>query len=124
MARGKVTERRRVTKLQNMGANRNRSMRNNARVNQNQGTFQGGIGLNQGVTPQTVAPPPQRGAGVPQNQIQCPTGLKPSTDPTTGAQICVQDRPNISDNVPVNNAKRAINPGGGRPVGGNNTGGY
>ena len=96
---------RRTTRPQNLGANRNRSMRNNARAQQNRGTFQGGLARNQGVAPQAPGQPPAQG------MQQCPPGQEPGRDPNTGAQICKPAQPNVSGNVPVNNAKRAINPG-------------
>ena len=92
---------------QNMGQNRNTAMRNNARAQQNRGTFQGGLSRNQGIAPQGVGQPPVQGGQ------QCPAGQEPGIDPNTGAQICKPAQPNISGNVPVQNAERAINPGGG-----------
>ena len=89
---------------QNMGQNRNTAMRNNARAQQNRGTFQGGLSRSQGAAPQNVGQPPA------QNRQQCPPGQEPSRDPNTGAQICKPAQPNISGNVPVNNANRAIAP--------------
>ena len=41
---------------------------------------------------------------------QCPPGQEPGRDPNTGAQICKPAQPNVSGNVPVNNANRAIAP--------------
>ena len=90
---------------QNMGQNRNAQMRNNSRAPQNRGTFQAGLSRNQGVAPQGVGRSPVQGGQ------QCPAGQEPGIDPNTGAQICKPARPNISSNVPVNNAQRAIAPG-------------
>ena len=95
---------RRTTRPQNVGANRNRSMRNNARVQQNRGTFQGGLSRNQGVAPQGTGQPPV------QNGQQCPPGQEPARDPNTGVQICKPAQANIVGTVPVNNADRAIAP--------------
>ena len=92
----------RRTRPQNMGQNRNTQMRNNAR---RPGTFQGGIGQGTNVGPQRPGQPPSQG------MQQCPPGQEPGRDPNTGAQICKPAQPNISGTVPVNNAKRAINPG-------------
>ena len=91
---------------QNMGQNRNTAMRNNARAQQNRGTFQGGLGRNQGIAPQGRMPSPAQG------MQQCPAGQKPGPMPD-GKMGCVPDGPNISGQVPVNNAQRAINPGPG-----------
>jgi len=93
--------RNRVTRPQNMGANRNRSMRNNARRS---GTFQGGLSRNQGIAPQGPRPSPS------QAMQQCPPGQEPGVNPDTGAQICKPAQPNIAGNVPINNANRAIAP--------------
>ena len=101
--------RNRITRPQNMGANRNRAMRNNARAQQNRGTFQGGLSRNQGIAPQEIGQPPSQG------MQQCPPGQQPGKDPNTGAQTCVPQKPNISSNVPVNNAQRAIAPSAGKP---------
>ena len=95
--------RNRITRPQNIGANRNRSMRNNARRPGANMPFQGGLG--QGVAPQGPGQPPTQGIQ------QCPPGQEPGRDPNTGAQICRPARANISGNVPVNNAQRAIAPG-------------
>jgi hypothetical protein len=84
-------QRKTMKRPQNLGANRNRSMRNNAAVQQNRGTFQGGLSRNQGMAPQTAG------------QQQCPAGQKPGMDPNTGVQTCVPDRPNIASEVPINN---------------------
>ena len=92
---------RRTTRLQNMGQNRNTQMRNNAR---RPGTFQGGIGQGTNVGPQRPGQPPSQG------MQQCPPGQEPGMDPNTGAKICKPAQPNISGNVPVNNANRAIKP--------------
>ena len=102
---------RRTTRPQNVGANRNRSMRNNSRVQQNRGTFQGGLSRNQGIAPQAPGqrpgqPPAQGG----QPPMSCPPGLEPGGNPDTGAQICKPAQANIAGNVPVNNANRAIAP--------------
>jgi hypothetical protein len=103
---------RRTTRPQNIGANRNRSMRNNARAQQNRGTFQGGLARNQGIAPQGP------GQGPSQGMQQCPPGQEPGRDPNTGAQICKPAQANIAGNVPVNNANRAIAPKPGiRPKG-------
>ena len=101
----------RIRRPQNIGANRNRSMRNNARAQQNRGTFQGGLSINQGTAPRVAGQPPTQG------MQQCPPGQQPGRNPVTGAQTCVPERPNISGNVPVSNAQRAIapNPGMKRP---------
>ena len=96
--------RRTTQRPQNIGANRNRSMRNNARVQQNRGTFQGGIGQGTNVAPQVPGQPPSQG------MQQCPPGQEPGIDPNTGAQICKPAQANIAGNVPVNNADRAIAP--------------
>ena len=103
MARSRVTKR-----PQNIGANRNRAMRNNARAQQNRGTFQGGLALNQGIAPQGPGQPP--GQPPAQDGQQCPQGQELGPDPNTGAQICKPAQPNVSGNVPVNNADRAIAP--------------
>ena len=92
---------RRITRPQNMGQNRNTQMRNNAR---RPGTFQGGLSRNQGVAPQGPMPSPSQG------MQQCPPGQEPGVNPDTGAQICKPAQANISGNVPVNNANRAIAP--------------
>ena len=84
-----------------MGQNRNTQMRNNAR---RPGTFQGGLSRNPGVAPQGPMPSPSQG------MQQCPPGQEPGRDPNTGAQICKPAQANISGNVPVNNANRAIAP--------------
>ena len=94
----------RRTRPQNMGANRNRSMRNNARTQQNRGTFQGGLSRSQGVSPQATGQPPM------QNAQQCPPGQEPGRDPISGAQTCMPARPNISGDVPVVNSQRATAP--------------
>ena len=98
--------RNRVTRPQNEGANRNRAMRNNARAQQNRGTFQGGLTKSQGIAPQNAGQPPA------QNRPQCPPGQQPGRD-EMGNQTCVPERANISSKVPVNNASRAISPGTG-----------
>ena len=105
---------RRTTRPQNIGANRNRSMRNNSRAQQNRGTFQGGLSRSQGISPQG----PGQGPGQPPSQgmQQCPPGQEPGRDPNTGAQICKPAQPSISGEVPVVNANRAINPGPGGNV--------
>ena len=86
----------------NMGLNRAASMRGNARnLGQNQ-PFQGGLSASQGVAPQGPA----------QGGQQCPAGQELGPDPNMpGVQTCRPARPNISSNVPVNNAQRAIAPG-------------
>ena len=56
MARPRRTTRR----PQNTGQNRNTQMRNNSRVQQNRGTFQGGLSRNQGVAPQGPGQPPSQ----------------------------------------------------------------
>ena len=72
----------RVTKPQNIGANRNRAMRNNAR---RPGVpFQGGLGLNQGNQPGASPQQPRQGT-------QCPVGQSPQRDPRTGQMRCVPD---------------------------------
>ena len=105
--------RNRITRPQNMGQNRNASMRNNARVQQNRGTFQGGLGRNQGLAPQGTGQPPV------QNGQQCPPGQEPARDPNTGVQICKPAQANIAGNVPVVNSQRAVSPGPGGSAGGN-----
>jgi len=92
---------RRTTRPQNMGQNRNTQMRNNAR---RPGTFQGGLSVNKGVAPQNPGQPPSQG------MQQCPPGQEPGVNPDTGAPICKPAQPNISGNVPVKNANRAIKP--------------
>ena len=74
---------RRTTRPQNIGANRNRSMRNNARGGGANMPFQGGLAPNQG---------PQRrpGQGPQQNQVRCPVGQKPGMGPD-GRMTCVPD---------------------------------
>ena len=94
----------RITRAQNMGQNRNTQMRNNSRVQQNRGTFQGGLARNVGISPQ----PPAQGAA--QGMQQCPPGQEPGIDQNTGARTCIPSRPNISGNVPVNNKNRAMTP--------------
>ena len=98
--------RRTTPRPQNMGQNRNTQMRNNAR---RPGTFQGGLSRNQGITPQGTGQPPA------QNRQQCPPGQMPGRNPISGAQTCVPERPNISSDVPIKNAQRAIAPGAGKP---------
>ena len=93
-----------------MGQNRNTAMRNNARAQQNRGTFQGGLSRNQGIAPQDAGQPPA------QNRQQCPPGQEPARDPNTGAQTCKPAQANIAGNVPVNNANRAIAPKPGKPL--------
>ena len=88
--------RRNTKKPMNLGNNRNANMRANGR---NIGSFRGGLTPNQ-ATPGTP----------PQSAQQCPPGQEPGVDPNTGAQICKPAQPNISGNVPVNNANRAIAP--------------
>ena len=92
----------RKTRPQNIGANRNRSMRNNAAVQQNRGTFQSGLSRNQGVTP------PGAGQRPGQGMKQCPPGQQPGRDPNTGAQTCMPARqqPNISSQVPVGSIQK------------------
>tara|TARA_R100000501_G_C2552359_1_gene66448 strand:+ start:85 stop:444 length:360 start_codon:yes stop_codon:yes gene_type:complete len=90
---------------QNMGQNRNTAMRNNARAQQNRGTFQGGLSRSQGAAPQNVGQPPA------QNRQQCPPGQEPARDPNTGAQTCRPAQANIAGNVPVNDANNVLNPG-------------
>ena len=104
MPRNRIT--RQNTRPQNRGQNRNVQMRNNARRS---GTFQGGLAINQGMPDQASVQAPTRAPG--QNRQQCPPGQEPATDPNTGAQTCRPAQPNISGNVPVVNANRAINPG-------------
>ena len=104
---------RRITRPQNMGQNRNTQMRNNAAVQQNRGTFQGGLGRSQGLAPQGTGQPPA------QNRQQCPPGQEPARDPNTGAQICKPAQANIAGTVPVVNSQRAVNPGPGGNAGGN-----
>ena len=101
---------RRTTRPQNLGANRNRSMRNNARAQQNRGTFQGGLSRNQGMAPQGPGQAPSQG------MQQCPPGQEPGVNSDTGAPICKPAQPNISGDVPVKNAERAIKPTPGQPL--------
>jgi len=89
---------------QNIGANRNTAMRNNARAQQNRGTFQGGLSRNQGIAPQGAGQTPA------QNRQQCPPGQEPARDPNTGVQTCRPAQANIAGNVPVINSQRAIAP--------------
>jgi len=96
--------RNRITRPQNMGQNRNTKMRNNARAQQNRGTFQGGLSRNQGIAPQGPGQPPSQG------MQQCPPGQEPGVNPDTGAPICKPAQPNVSGDVPVKNANRAIAP--------------
>ena len=96
--------RNRITRPQNNGQNRNTAMRNNARAQQNRGTFQGGLARNQGVAPQGSGQPPI------QNRQQCPPGQEPGRD-EMGNQTCRPAQANIAGNVPVVNSQRAINPG-------------
>jgi hypothetical protein len=98
--------RNRITRPQNNGANRNRSMRNNSRVQQNRGTFQGGLSRNQGVAPQGPGQGPGQGGQPP---MTCPPGLEPGVD-DAGQKTCKPAQANIAGNVPVNNANRAIAP--------------
>jgi len=104
--------RNRITRPQNIGANRNRSMRNNARRPGANMPFQGGLGQGTGIGPQGPAQPPSQG------QQQCPPGQAPARDPRTGAQICKSVQPNISSKVPVRNSDRALKPTPGRPLNG------
>tara|TARA_Y100000310_G_scaffold196801_1_gene196869 strand:+ start:1140 stop:1469 length:330 start_codon:yes stop_codon:yes gene_type:complete len=76
----------RRTRPQNMGANRNRSMRNNARRGGANMPFQGGLRLGQG--PQQG--PGQSPRGPQQNQARCPVGQKPGRGPG-GRMTCVPD---------------------------------
>ena len=99
---------RRTTRPQNMGQNRATSMRNNAR---RPGTFQGGMRQGTSATPQRPMKGPSQG------MKQCPPGQEPNVDPNTGAKTCRPMRANISGNVPVKNAQRAIKPGGGKAPG-------
>ena len=111
MAKRRRTTRNPQQNPRNMGNNRVASMRGNARnLGQNQ-PFQGGIGQGVAVEPQAPGQVP-RGAPSQGGQppISCPPGLEPGRDPNTGAQTCKQVHPNISGNVPVNNADRAIAP--------------
>ena len=85
-------------------AQRNVSMRRNARnLGQNQ-PFQGGVGQAPGIAPQGPMPSPAQG------MQQCPPGQEPGIDQNTGARTCIPSRPNISGNVPVNNKNRAMTP--------------
>ena len=79
------------------------------RVGANQ-PFQGGISQGSVMSPQG----PGQGPG--QGGQQCPPGQEPGRDPNTGAQICKPAQPNVSGDVPVVNANRAINPGPGGNV--------
>ena len=74
-------------------------------LGQNQ-PFQGGIGQGPAIAPQGRMPSPSQG------MQQCPAGQKPGPMPD-GKMGCVPDSPNISGQVPVNNAQRAINSGPG-----------
>ena len=88
----------------NMGNNRVASVRgNNRNLGQNQ-PFQGGIGQGAAGIPQAPGQPPAQG------MQQCPPGQEPGRDPNTGAQICKPAQPNVSGDVPVKNANRAIAP--------------
>jgi hypothetical protein len=95
-----------------MGQNRNVRQRNNARRPQ---TFQGGLSVNQGMPDQAPVQAPTQAPG--QGRQQCPPGQEPARDPRTGAQTCKQVQPNVSGNVPVKNADRAIAPKPGKPTG-------
>ena len=91
---------RRITRPQNMGQNRNTQMRNNAR---RPGTFQGGLSRNPGVAPQGPMPSPAQG------MQQCPPGQEPGID-AMGNKTCKPAQANIAGNVPVVNGQRATNP--------------
>ena len=86
---------RRITRPQNMGQNRNTQMRNNAR---RPGTFQGGIGQGTNLGPQRPMPSPA-----------CPPGQEPGID-AMGNKTCKPAQANISGTVPVVNGQRATNP--------------
>mgnify|MGYP000197412046 CR=1 FL=1 len=106
MARPRRTTRNPQQNPRNAGLNRTASMRgNNRNIGQNQ-PFQGGISQGSVMSPQ----------GPGQGMQQCPPGQEPGRDPNTGAQICKPAQPNISGNVPVNNANRAIAPNPGKPL--------
>ena len=92
----------------NVGLNRAASMRgNNRNLGQNQ-PFQGGIGQGVGRAPQVPGQVP--GQTPAQNRQQCPPGQEPGVNPDTGAPICKPAQPNVSGDVPVKNANRAIAP--------------
>ena len=76
----------RRTRPQNMGANRNRSMRNNARRGGANMPFQEGLRAGQG--PQQG--PGQSPRGPQQNQGRCPVGQKPVRGPG-GRMTCAPD---------------------------------
>ena len=97
--------RNRITRPQNIGATDSRRMRNNSRVQQNRGTFQGGLTRNQGAAPQGPGQPPSQG------MKQCPPGQQPGRPDAMGNPTCEPAPPNISGNVPVVNSQRAIAPG-------------
>lgn len=80
----------RTTRPQNMGANRNRSMRNNARRGGANMPFQGGLGLNRGFPQGPGQSPRGPGRAPQQNQARCPVGQKPGRGPG-GAITCVPD---------------------------------
>ena len=86
-----MATRRRRTRPQNMGQNRNTQMRNNARrggpsFSPNQ-SFQGGLGQNPGGAPQQ---PGLQRPGQQQGPTQCPVGEKPGRTPD-GRMGCVPD---------------------------------
>ena len=110
MAKRRRTTRNPQQNPRNMGNNRVASMRGNARnLGQNQ-PFQGGIGQGSGIGQGAGVAPQVPGQAPAQGGQQCPAGQEPGRDPNTGAQICKPAQPNISGNVPVNNANRAIAP--------------
>ena len=103
--------RQRRTRPQNLGANRTRSMRNNARRGgpsfSPNPSFQGGIGQGPSAAPGVQTPGQQR-PGPRQGAVQCPTGQAPGRTPD-GRMGC----------VPV----RQGGAPGARPVGGQGAGG-
>ena len=102
--------RNRITRPQNAGATRARSMRNNQRAARpmpfQQGSFQGGIGQGSGAP--GVSPQPQ------QNNMQCPVGQQPGVGPN-GRPTCV---PVKQAGAPGVSPSRV--PGAGIPRSGNN----
>ena len=90
-----MPKRPRVTRPQNMGANRNVAMRNNTRAGRpmpfQQGAFQGG--LRQGPVGSQAQPQAQ------QNNMQCPVGQRPGRG-LDGRPTCVPDNQAVAGQGP------------------------
>ena len=119
----RITRKNPMKRPQNIGANRNRSMRNNSRAQQNRGTFQGGISRNQGMVPPQPSQESRTGTsdpnaydpGRPDFGRTCPPGQQ-IRHIGEGRTTCVPEEPNIAGDVPVQNARRAISPTPGKPT--------